>query len=271
MFGMVCKKNIPGILGIQGQYHFPCHCTFLCEKDLCEGTVAGNSCCHAACPRRCRPGRGGAAGRCGSQVAQSGPHCFISPQSTLLHPIDATCCSIPAYSCCIAFSLVALLFLVMHFCFILENGQQAYEEVFFTANITTDGSTVSLRNLLWMYSTKCSERGLLQEYVVCVIHTLVKKMGLMYLYSFLKENNSSILDISQTGHPVAGPWSVHESILVHFVSCIQVKRFVPLLQPYHNKAIQKNKSCRSRPFVWKQNPNMYSAKSLVIISWIMHA
>lgn len=57
---------------------------------------------------------------------------------------------------------------------------------FFAANVTTDGSTASLRNLHWISSTKCSERGLFQEYVVCVIHILIKKTGLMYLYSFFK-------------------------------------------------------------------------------------
>lgn len=265
------QKQIPGIRGMQGQYHFPCHRTFLCEKDLGESTVAGTSCCHTSCPRR--RGRG-AAGRCGSQVAQSGPHCFISPHSTPLHPIDVTCCSIHAGSCCVAFLLVALLFFswsCTNFCFILENGQQAYEEVFFTANVTTDGSTVSLRNLLWMYSTKCSGRGLFQEYVVCVIRTLVKKMGLMYLYSFLKQNDLSILDTCSV-RPASCSAMVcaHESILVYFSSCIWVKNLstnllichvteVPLLQPYHRKATQKSKSCRSRLFVWKQNSNMYSA------------
>jgi len=63
-------------------------------------------------------------------------------------------------------------------------GSKHMKRYFFTANVTTDGCTVSLRNLLWIYYTECSERGLLQEYVVCVIHTLVKKMELMYLYRF---------------------------------------------------------------------------------------
>lgn len=41
-----------------------------------------------------------------------------------------------------------------------------WRDFFFAANVTTDGSTASLRNLHWMYSTKCRERGLFHEYVV---------------------------------------------------------------------------------------------------------
>lgn len=138
------------------------------------------------------------------KAAQCRPDCIISSHSTLLHPMDVTCCSVPVGSYGIAFFFSALLFFFWshtEFCFILENGQQAYEEVFFTANVTADGSVVSLRNLLWMYSIKCSERRLFQEHVVSVIHTLVKKMGLIYLYSCWNKNRHMLSEAIQLlGH-----------------------------------------------------------------------